>query len=66
MKLFNISIFSVFSSIILFNFAALIIILSRKKTAFVINYGINLLLLSTLLAFIRLIFPIDLYNAKIM
>lgn len=65
MKLFNISIFSVFSSIILFNFAALIIILSRKKTAFIINYSINLLLLSTLLAFIRLIFPIDLYNAKI-
>lgn len=65
MKALNISIFSLLSSFILFNFAALIIILNRNKTAFIIRYGINLLLLSSLLAFIRLILPIDLYNAKI-
>ena len=34
MKALNISIFSLLSSFILFNFAALIIILNRNKTAF--------------------------------
>lgn len=47
MKALNISIFSLLSSFILFNFAALIIILNRNKTAFIIRYGINLLLLSS-------------------
>lgn len=65
MKALNISIFSLLSSFILFNVAALIIILNRNKTTFIIKHGINLLLLSSLLAFIRLILPIDLYNAKI-
>ena len=65
MSIFNVSIFSFFSSIILFNLAAIVIILYRKKTDFIAKHGINLLLLSSLLAVIRLILPIDLHNAKI-
>ena len=65
MSIFNVSIFSFFSSIILFNLAAIVIILYRKKTDFIVKHGINLLLLSSLLAVIRLILPIDLHNAKI-
>ena len=65
MRIFNVSIFSFLSSIILFNLAAIVIILYRKKTDFIVKHGINLLLLSSLLAVIRLILPIDLHNAKI-
>lgn len=61
----NISIFSIISSLILFNIASIIIIMKRKNTAFIAKYSINLLLLSTLLAFLRLLFPIDLYYAQI-
>lgn len=61
----DVSIFSIFSSVLLFTLAVLIIILNRWKTAFIIEHGINLLLFSTLLAVIRLISPIDLYHAKI-
>lgn len=62
---FNVSIFSIFSSLILFNIATIIIIAKRKNTAFIAKYSVNLLLISTLLAFLRLLFPIDLYYAKI-
>lgn len=62
---FNVSIFSIFSSLILFNIATIIIIAKRKNTAFIAKYSVNLLLTSTLLAFLRLLFPIDLYYAKI-
>ena len=62
---FNVSIFSILSSLILFNFATIIIIVKRKNTAFIAKYSVNLLLISTLLAFLRLLFPIDLYYAKI-
>lgn len=65
MRIFNVSIFSFLSSIILFNLAAIVIILYRKKTDFIVKHGINLLLLSSLLAVVRLILPIDLHNAKI-
>ena len=61
----NVSIFSIFSSLILFNIAAIIIVVKRKNTAFIAKYSVNLLLISTLLAFLRLLFPIDLYYAKI-
>ena len=62
---FNVSIFSIFSSLILFNIATIIIIAKRKNTTFIAKYSVNLLLISTLLAFLRLLFPIDLYYAKI-
>ena len=62
----NISIFSIISSLILFNIASIIIIMKRKNTAFIAKYSINLLLLSTLLAFLRLLFPIDLYYAQLL
>ena len=39
--------------------------MKRKNTAFIARYSVNLLLLSTLLAFLRLLFPIDLYYAQI-
>ena len=61
----SVSIFSIFSSLILFNIAAIIIVVKRKNTAFIAKYSVNLLLISTLLAFLRLLFPIDLYYAKI-
>lgn len=61
----DVSIFSILTSILLFNLAVLIIILNREKNSFIINHGINLLLFSTLLAIIRLMSPIDLYHAKI-
>ena len=59
MRIFNVSIFSFLSSIILFNLAAIVIILYRKKTDFIVKHGINLLLLFSLLAVIRLILPIE-------
>ena len=34
----NVSIFSIFSSLILFNIAAIIIVLKRKNTAFIAKY----------------------------
>lgn len=52
----NISIFSIISSLILFNIASIIIIMKRKNTAFIAKYSINLLLLSTLLAFFKTTF----------
>lgn len=61
----NVSIFSIFSSLILFNIAAIIIVVKRKNTAFIAKYSVNLLLISTLLAFLRLLFPIDLYYATL-
>lgn len=42
---FNVSIFSILSSLILFNFATIIIIVKRKNTAFIAKYSVNLLLI---------------------
>lgn len=61
----TISIFSFISATCFFTIIAAIIMIGRKNTLFIARHGIHLLLTMLFLTFVRLLFPIDLYYAKI-
>lgn len=61
-----ISVYSVFSAVLFYNLAIILVYFLLKKTRFVIDYAASILLLLTVLATARLFLPVDMDSALVL